>query len=1210
MQPTPRPFTAPFTQKRILLWFAAGLVASALAFILINRWIEADAELTREVSFGKRQQAYAGLVGRTLGDTLHLPLAVADGLAATSGADILTGRMDQADVEARFRVVCRQFPTITSVAVLDAPSSFAARVDISEDGTKELVRSWSRMHWKPLTQSSRSSYVPGMRLASGGAVMGVLRPIVEKGRFLGLLALTVDLGAVLDAHLPKPEDRQLDRFLVLDDAGAVIVSPWGIAPGRGFIGNTIDGKPLDPTTHRRLISEPRGRETITGVMSPGNSPQRILLAWDAFHVANRRLTLVVATPEDAGGYAIRSLLRRHMVLSGALFMLLAAFVAYVYRRTAHADLLAGHRKLLDVIEFLPDPTFVVDRDGTVIAWNKAIAEVTGTKAEDILGKGGHAYSAALYGDHRPGLIDLLNTTEHVKADHLQNVRRDGRAMYAEAFMPALNGGAGAHVWATASQLLNRSGEPAGAIESFRDISDRLRVERKLRESEERYALALRGANDGIWDWDIRDDTVYYSPRWKAIIGYEDHEVRNMADEWSSRIHPQDRERVIAANMTVLNGVAENFEVEYRLRHKDGAYRWVLGRGAGLRDRHGKVQRMVGSHTDITGRKEGEIASRTMLGVSRAVSSAHGLPALYAEVHRLLFENIGADTFYIALVHPERDLLEFVYARDPHHGQDWDPVPISSLGDTSLTMAVYRENEPMLLDKERQIAMKAIGRPAEQWLGAPIRIRGCAVGVMAINDYFDPSRYTRSDLDLLCGVADQVGLALERRRGEEERTRQALYDPLTGQPNRTLFLDRLTRALSRRSRRGDFNFAVAILDLDRFKLINDSHGHPAGDKVLREAARRIAPMLRSPDTLARLGGDEFGVLIEDYDKPQEVIHTIRAILEAVAAPMSLGGGPACTTASTTASAGVVMRTSDYESAEDLLRDADIAMYQAKDQGKGLFRVFNPGMHQAAMSAMALEADLSTALENDEFLLHYQPMFHAVDGALAGFEALVRWRRGGGPLSPPDEFIPCAEETGLILPLGEWVTGKACATMAGWIKAVPRAAGLTLSVNISARQAAHNNLVAMVRKALERAGLPATNLELELTETAAMRDPAQTRATLKRLKNLGVGLSIDDFGTGYSSLSHLSRFPMDALKVDRSFVAGLDRQDGNPEIVRAIVGLARVLELRVVAEGVETEDQLQRLRDLGCTLVQGYHLGRPMDADTALALIAAEVAEGRL
>lgn len=274
MQPTPRPFTAPSPQKRILLWFAAGLVASALAFLVINRWIEADAELTREISFGKRQQAYAGLVARTLGETLHLPLAVADGLAATSGADVLAGRMGRADVEARFRVVCRQFPTITSVAVLDSPDTFAARVDTSDEDARELIRPWSRMHWEPLTQSSRSAYVPGLRLASGGAAMGVLRPIVEKGRFQGLLALTVDLGAVLDAHLPRPVDKQLDRFLVLDDEGAVVAGPWGVASGRGFIGDTDGGSPVDPTTHRRLISEPRGRETPRSASSSPGTPSR------------------------------------------------------------------------------------------------------------------------------------------------------------------------------------------------------------------------------------------------------------------------------------------------------------------------------------------------------------------------------------------------------------------------------------------------------------------------------------------------------------------------------------------------------------------------------------------------------------------------------------------------------------------------------------------------------------------------------------------------------------------------------------------------------------------------------------------------------------------------------------------------------------------------------------------------------------------------
>lgn len=1191
------PFQKPRPQRRFYAIYGFGLVALACVFLLANRWIEANAQLYQEALFGEQQLEYAKLASHTLSETLNLPVALADTMSSTSSLDFLVGRMDKQAAERRFGIIADNLPYIFTLAVFNGPDSVAAVFDKSTGVGREQARLWASKHWNPLSEAGRSPYVPRLFLSSENQLMGILHPVVDADRFLGLTVVVVELAPIFAKFLPAQNFDEHGQAHVLDDEGNVVFGHPDYAPGSNVFDPAQANKPRLTELNRRIISELNGMGAYETALADSGSGNRMFTAWSSATLANRRLAVVLTASEASVLDNIQKHHRLHMGLNLGLLTLLAASAFIVYRKTLYADVIASHRKLMDVIEFLPDPTFVVDRDGVIVAWNKAIAQMTGVPSEDMVGKGDFEYSNPFYGQRRPALVDLLDTTEAVRTDRYPVIRRGDGTIYAETFVPLVYGGRGAHVWATASRLLDRNGKTAGAIESIRDTTDRIRTEQKLRMSEERYALSVRGANDGIWDWDLKDDSVYFSPRWKEIIGYEDHELGDHADEWKSRIHPKDVSRVMEANMSVLNGVAEHFEVEYRLRHKDGSYRWVLGRGAGLRDKYGNIQRMAGAHTDITQRKESEIASAVMLGVSNAVSSTRGLSDLYGEVHRLLFEYIGADTFYIALVNPDNDLIEFVYARDPHHGQAWEPVSISSLDGGSLTMAVFNANQSMRLSKEKQIELRVMGNVAKQWLGAPIRIQGEAVGVMAINDYFDSDHFTDKDLQLLEGVAEQVGLALERRDNEERLTRQALHDTLTGQPNRTLLRDRLERAITRRSRRPDWHFAVVMLDLDRFKLINDSHGHSAGDQVLCEVSKRIAPALRSADTLARMGGDEFAILLENFDKPQQIIHIIRRIQEAVAQPMDVEG----ITISTTASAGVVIRTEGYETPEELLRDADIAMYQAKNQGKGLFRVFNPGMHLAAMEAMELEADLSSALEKQEFFLDFQPLYRADGTALTGFEALLRWERPGKGLVLPGDFIPTAEETGLIVPIGEWAMHKACATMADWLKSTPEASDLILSVNISARQAAHTNLVAMVRKALSNSGLPPDNLELELTETAAMQDPQMTLSILKRLKELGVGLAIDDFGTGYSSLSHLSRFPMDTLKVDRSFVAGLDQAEGNREIVHAVIGLAKVLNLRVVAEGVETSRQHEQVRDLGCNTVQGFHLGRPMDEASAHALI---------
>ncbi len=426
-----------------------------------------------------------------------------------------------------------------------------------------------------------------------------------------------------------------------------------------------------------------------------------------------------------------------------------------------------------------------------------------------------------------------------------------------------------------------------------------------------------------------------------------------------------------------------------------------------------------------------------------------------------------------------------------------------------------------------------------------------------------------------------------KRSEAELERLAHYDPLTDLPNRRLLQLRLEHALERAHRRRS-RMAILYIDLDGFKTVNDSLGHPAGDELLVCVATRLRARMREEDTLGRLGGDEFLVVLESLAEPGEAAIVARDLLRAVAEPMRLGGGYE---AYVTASIGISVHPDDGSaSAVEMLRDADAAMYRAKDQGRNRFCFYTSDLNAKAVAKLELEASLSHALERHEFLLHYQPQVDAVTGRLVGAEALLRWRRNGGALVPPGEFIPVAERSSLILAVGNWVIENACRQIRLWMDAgqpAPR-----LAINVSARQFAAGDLDVVLHQALSRHRVPADCLEVELTESMLMEKPQATEAMLHRLKAIGVSLALDDFGTGYSSLGYLQRFPIDTLKIDQSFVRSIGQGPDGSTIVDAIIGLAHRLQLRVVAEGVETAAQAEYLRRQGCDELQGYHFGRPL------------------
>lgn len=449
------------------------------------------------------------------------------------------------------------------------------------------------------------------------------------------------------------------------------------------------------------------------------------------------------------------------------------------------------------------------------------------------------------------------------------------------------------------------------------------------------------------------------------------------------------------------------------------------------------------------------------------------------------------------------------------------------------------------------------------------------------------------LGLRCSIRDITS----RKLMEEQLRHQSLHDQLTGVGNRTMCLDRIAQGLERAKRRDDYFYAVVFLGLDRFKLINESLGHAFGDKLLMEVSRRLLGGVRELDTVSRFGGDEFVLFLEELATPREAVQIVRRICNRLREPFIIDERQV----TITASMGVVLSPADYEKPADLVRNATIAMYRAKEGGRDRFKIFNARMLESVVHQMHLENDLRRGILDQEFFLVFQPIIGLRDGRLLGFEALLRWQDPNRGVIMPSTFIPAAEETGLIIELGRWVLEQSCMVLRRMREEQPEAESLFISVNISGRQFSQPGLVEIVRRSLQQAGLPPDRLKLEITETTIMDNAELATEKLHRLKDLGVTLSIDDFGTGYSSLAYLQRFPLDNLKIDISFVRMMERSPENLEIIKAIIDLAHTLGLQVVAEGVENPLQRQMLAALGCEYAQGYLFSRPVSLEQALELV---------
>ncbi len=577
------------------------------------------------------------------------------------------------------------------------------------------------------------------------------------------------------------------------------------------------------------------------------------------------------------------------------------------------------------------------------------------------------------------------------------------------------------------------------VELENEIQERKRVEEALIESQERFNLAVQGAQGGIWDWHLKDDKVFYSSRWKTMLGYEEKEIGDQPESWFDLVHVDDLKAFRARIDEHLEGVLPYLEHTYRIRKKDGSYRWVLCRGLAVRDAEKKAYRIAGSQLDVTDHKEAE--------------------------DKLLYDT--------------------------------------------------------------------------------------------------------------------------------------MHDSLTELPNRAQLMTRLEIAILRAKRSPDYLFAVMFLDLDHFKLINDSLGHLAGDKMLKEAASRLSSSVRSSDMaarsknefLARLGGDEFTILCEELHDASNALMIAERIQSSLTKPFIIEGQEI----TTSVSIGIAFSKTGYSKAEDILRDADSAMYSAKKAGRARYAIFDEKLHKEAIKQLTLRNDLRRSIENEDFVLNYQPIVNLKSGDITGFEALVRWRHPEKGLIPPNDFIPAAEETGLIVPLGEWVLREACRQMHLWNSQPTTETPKYVSVNLASKQFSATDVAELTKSILEETGMSPQHLKLEITESEIMENPQAVSETLLKLKEMGVHLFLDDFGTGYSSLSYLHKFPIDVLKVDRSFVNRIDEKGEATDMVRSIAFLSQNIGLKTVAEGIETKEQLAVLRELSFDYGQGYLFSKPLPAN---------------
>ena len=687
----------------------------------------------------------------------------------------------------------------------------------------------------------------------------------------------------------------------------------------------------------------------------------------------------------------------------------------------------------------------------------------------------------------------------------------------------------------------------------------------LAEREERFRQIAENVREVFFVISAKtDEILYISPTYEKVWGRSCQSLYEDPQSWLFAIHPEDSFKAIATIETQFR-TGDDFEEEYRIIRPDKSICWVRVRAFPVRDVMGKVNRFVGIAEDITKRREAEEALKKseeqfrltfeMAPIGMAITTLKGK---FQRVNQALCE---------ALSYTKAELLELSFT-EISHPDTWEN---------------HRNLEQKLIqgqESDFQIEKCYIAKDG--------RLVDTILKVVIVRDPDGQALHFNN----------QIVDITERKYMEKQLLHDALHDALTGLPNRALFMDRLDQQLKKAQNQDNYLFAVLFLDLDRFKVVNDSVGHLVGDKLLVEIARRLEKSIAPTDTVARLGGDEFTILLENILNKSEATLVAESIYQTLTFSFNIDGYELFTTASI----GIALSSQGYEKPEDILRDADLTMYSAKEQGKARYEVFDCSMRDRALQRLELETDLRRALEREEFQVYYQPITSLQLGTISGFEALARWKHPTKGYIQPSEFIPVCEETGLIVPLGNWLLQEACQAARNWQLKYPEHPAIRMSVNLSGKQFREPQLIEEVDRILAETGLEGRLLKLEITESILIDNLETVTEIILELRKRQIQFSIDDFGTGYSSLSYLHRFPVDTLKIDRSFVSQMQTDRENSAIIKAIITLAHMLDMDVIAEGIETTSQLAQLKLLKCEYGQGFFFSKPLSQERAEALIA--------
>ena len=784
-------------------------------------------------------------------------------------------------------------------------------------------------------------------------------------------------------------------------------------------------------------------------------------------------------------------------------------------------------------------------DNPIIYVNPAFEAMTGYSASDVIGRNcrflqGHDADQAALNNLRAALKEQREC--HVT---LRNYRKDGTLFWNELYI--------APVFDTYGCLTHFVG-----IQN--DITERIHTEITLRDQKEQYRRIVETATEGIWILDRHNNTIFVNQQMAEMLGYSAQDM--LGEPLFAFMDEASKEIAYECIGRRQQGLQETHD--FKFRRKDGSDLWTIVSTSPLFDQNGGYAGALGMLTDITDRKQAEEALRKS-----------------EEQFRLIFElaPIG-----MMLTQLDGQFVKVNQALCHLLGYSLDDLTDKGLAEVTHPDDLIAEQQMTERLFQGEISHFQIEK---RYFTRAGKVVNAISRTALIRDAASHASYCIS----------QVVDITDRKHMEEKLIHDAFYDSLTRLPNRAFFMNQLKQVIARKKRRPEDLFAVLFLDLDRFKVVNDSLGHMVGDRLLVEISQRLQACVRPGDTIARLGGDEFTILLDPIHQVSDATAVAERIQRVLKSPFNLDGYEVFTTASI----GIALGATSYTQPEDLLRDADTALYRAKEKGKARHAVFDQAMYDRAVALLQLETDLRRAIERQEFQVFYQPIVSFETECLKGFEALVRWQHPTRGLVSPTEFIPVAEETGLIIPIGNWVLYEACRQMRQWQLQYPKYAGLTISVNLSSHQLSQPKLIQHIDQVLKATNLTPQSLKLELTESAIIDHPDLANTTLQALKQRGIEICVDDFGTGYSSLAYLHRLPIDVLKIDRSFISRMEQDKDQIAIIQAIMTLATHLNLEVIAEGIETVDQLSQLKQIKCHSGQGYLFSKPLNQQATAELL---------